>query len=826
MASNLVVPAELLAATAATAALPPFPSDCAVESSPSQAASTPKRKLKILRAGDAQHTTTTTTTPAAPTASTTPETPETPEQSPPTRTPSTPERQQTNTGNKKQKGGKGAKNTPRSPTKQGTAGNPQKAAAAAEKKSAKQITIQRPSPSQPETPPQHHEQEQEEQEDSSKPKPQPKGEGNTVGIYSFHQMMAIREHDPALPDELQERMRTLFLSTFSEHVQPERPQSPSQKQSVEGAGNTGRRGAGEGAKSRQKGSSSRSKIVPVDAQRRYTIDDLLEIKRGMTHFGPAIPSLRAIRLKRRERFWDSPAAPTSGVSSAFLAQDDDDDDSEYTMEAMSRATMEESLLEERLSLSASPDTHDRAEDPLFGSSSARAAEADSGEKAEPRAGHVSPFASILGETSPASAAFAESEPELESPFASFTSPHAAAASPSVFPPMPPSFVLAGGDLAPDTRAHAAVSQSSLLSAFGVAEPSPLARSVPPLPVAASVAVEGPVDLLALSASQGPAAGLPPLPPAVAAVEATTPGLPALPATAVFESGSDEAASLPALPEGAIVVGTEVTEGNGKTEGSGNAAATTAGGTLPALPEGASVASIDELESVSVSAPATPVKAQGRAPRKCPMTPQERSRAREERERLARQRRALRYLAQSNPASVAVSETLGAGHDKEDEEGDEGDEEDEEGGINVHVGVDAAAVHALYHGRIAAPESPQRRSAARAHEEGAAAPAIAIVFEGDAAPRAGRAHRQTAPAQSKKPTAADFPPLGAPQEAAHAQTVVLVRTAEAPVAVPEPVPEPVPVPVPQPEVAPVVVETVLEAPAAATAEDEMMAFFMQ
>lgn len=401
----------------------------------------------------------------------------------------------------------------------------------------------------------------------------------------------------------------------------------------------------------------------------------------------------------------------------------------------------------------------------------------------------------------------------------------------------------------ETPARQTVAPPSLLPPFGVVDQGQIALAVPPLPAAASVAVESPeppVDLLALSASQGSAtpAGLvlPPLPAAVAAAAAAAgaaPDLPALPVSAVFESGSEAASSLPApalpaLPEGAIVVGS-AHEGHARA------------GALPALPEGAGVASIDELESVS--APATPVKAAAAkaAPRKAPVTPQERSRRREEREKIARQRRALRYLAQSNPASISVSETLRAsGRSGADEEEDEEEEDEGDGNgadavsINVHVGVDEATVKALYHGKIGVQESPQRRpSPARAHEDRARpsarasdATVLPLVFESESSRRQARSQKSAAPtpaattAPHRRPTAADFPPLGAPQEPAQPQAVVvLVRAADAPA-----VEKKEEVPVPQTRVADAVVDDspAGRAPesAAAAAEDEMMAFFMQ
>lgn len=669
-----------------------------------------------------------------------------------------------------------------------------------------------------------------------------------MAVYSIHQVMAFREHEPVLSDELQERVRTLLSAVHVEHAAPERPQSPSRKQRAEGAAGTEKKAAGEGAKPRQKGASARARnpVTTIDPSRRYTIEELLSIRKGMTHFGPTIPSLRAIRLKHRERFWDLPAAPSGGgVSSAFLLQDGDEDD-ECTMEAMSRATMEESMLEEQMARTASTDAFGPADDPLFGSSSSSSRPAqeeedeDDDAQTEPAAA-VSPFASILGETSPAdialgasatSAAFVESEEELESPFLRFgaspAAPAARTASQSVFPPMPAGLVLSGGDLMSGVPARQTASQPSLLAAFGVADQG----QVPPLPATASVAMESPepVDLLALSASQGATAAaatglvLPPLPPAVAvaaAAAAATPDLPALPVSAVFESGGVEASSLPApslpaLPEGAIVVGSE-------REGQERAAAA-----LPALPEGTGVASIDELESVS--APATPVKAPGRSPRKPALTPQVRSRQREERGKILRQRRALRYLAQSNPASVSVSETLRASGRSTDDDYDDEEEEDEEedvGSINVHVGIDEATVKALYHGKISVPESPQRRaSPARAHDDRGRAPArgsdtaaIPLVLEAESPRRpALRVHRPGAAAaavpaqQHKRPTATDFPPLGVAPEPEHPQTVViLARAADAPA--------------PEDE-EPVLPAHVPDSAAVAAAEDEMMAFFMQ
>ena len=196
-----------------------------------------------------------------------------------------------------------------------------------------------------------------------------------------------------------------------------------------------------------------------------------------------------------------------------------------------------------------------------------------------------------------------------------------------------------------------------------------------------------------------------------------------------------------------------------------------------------------------SIPSTPEK----TPKKRTLTPWERNALKEEKERRARELKALRYLTQAAPGSIPVSQAMKANvHD---------DDDDDE--INVHAGVDEATIDSLYHGRI---ETPARRSSTRRVYES--------PNRSNNVRNPNNRYRRNEPPvyyhpaannSNSVPSSADFPPLGTESvEMPSDLTEHIVTVPDTIVHEPEVVVNPPPS-VPQPP---------------AVDDDEMTAFFMQ
>jgi len=220
--------------------------------------------------------------------------------------------------------------------------------------------------------------------------------------------------------------------------------------------------------------------------------------------------------------------------------------------------------------------------------------------------------------------------------------------------------------------------------------------------------------------------------------------------------------------------------------------------LPELPADVNVVVIEEDKKEPASS------APEKSPKKPTLTPWERNRRREEKEKKKRELKAIRYLAQANPGSIPVSESMKASS-LDDEDVDESSE------INVHVGVDEAAVSALYHGRIETPprqpmsrrmhETPNRHQAPRNNID------IRILKNDEAS-----YHEAQDPTElirtEVRPSSADFPPLGVQANLPAVPQQIVMQTEEPPVQeVPRILQKPRPS---EPTVT----------------EDDMMAFFMQ
>jgi len=266
---------------------------------------------------------------------------------------------------------------------------------------------------------------------------------------------------------------------------------------------------------------------------------------------------------------------------------------------------------------------------------------------------------------------------------------------------------------------------------------------------------------------------------------------------------------PALPEGAIVVDAMETETVKETD------------SLPKLPEDANVVVVEEGKKESA-----PEKSPEKTPKKH-LSEWERARLKEEKKKKIRELNALRYLAQANPGSIPVSESMKA-NSFEDED------EDESSDINVHVGVDEATVSALYNGMIETPtrQSPSRRihESPSRHASGRNAGIRSQRGEDSSryVSRDGSRHQKSEDlsrymdndsAQNMRPAevrpgSEDFPPLGSAPVVvvvpAEVSQQVSVRTEEEE----EPKPE-----------APKILSRPRPAEPAVT-EDDMMAFFMQ
>jgi len=221
--------------------------------------------------------------------------------------------------------------------------------------------------------------------------------------------------------------------------------------------------------------------------------------------------------------------------------------------------------------------------------------------------------------------------------------------------------------------------------------------------------------------------------------------------------------------------------------------------FPAIPEGVVV--VDAIEETSLvevvssdsqpeqqpsavpttqeegeSAPRTPEK----TPKKAALSPRERMRRKEEKMKKSKELNAIRYLQQMNPGSIPVSETMKATNiDVEDV--------DEMSEINAHVGIDEAAVSALYHGRIETqPRSPSRRT----HDT----PTKQRTNTRNATPRMQRTEEPVRFVASEsgaelvrtdsRPTPVDFPPLGTEDSASPATQVVQEQVTATPTRTPK------------------------------------------